>query len=131
MRTVFPLLAAVALSGCISVSWPPVNGGGMAEIAPPQRHHVLLTSASSSEQVLLTQVELLEGQLEDLIANDAMRFVPAETTLAKKLVARIRREIAGTLYSEAESDMIELRDRISIINASLVKVRRQKADIHT
>jgi len=131
MRTVFPLLAAVVLSGCISVSWPPVNGGGMAEIAPPQRHHVLLTGASQSEQLLLTQVEMLEEKLEELVANDAMRFVPAETTLAKKLVVRIRREIAGTLYSAAESDMIELRDRISIIDSSLVKVRRKREDIHT
>lgn len=119
--TATTICAALLLSGCVSVSWPPARGGGVAEIAPPDRHTVVLTQAGDTERELLARLESLESELAQHIASGAMQYVPAETTLARLLTARIRREIAGTLYSAASTDLIELGDRLSVIDRILAK----------
>ena len=93
----------------------------MAETAPPERHAIMLAEASDAERDLLLRLEALEGELAQYVTLGAMRYVPAETTLARLLAVRIRREIAGTLYSAASMDLIELDDRLSVIDRMLAK----------
>lgn len=119
MRVLALLLIAANVSGCVSVSWPPARGGGMAETAPAERRAVVLAAADSVETDLLLHLETLEVDLADAISRGAMTYVPAETTLARLLRARIRREIAGTLYSDAAQDLIELAERIDMIDRAL------------
>ncbi len=111
------------LSGCVSIAWPPFNGGGLAEIAPPERHRIVITAVSTSESELLRQLQDEEAMLERLIAIEARRYAAAETTLAERLSKRIRREIAGTLYSDAARNLIELRDRVDMIDRTLSRAR--------
>lgn len=91
----------------------------MAEVIPTERYDLLFASATPAEREMLVTLNGLEADL--LIADErgAMRYVPAEMTLARLLSARIRREIAGTLYSDAAKNLIELADRVSVIERAI------------
>lgn len=119
MRSLIALIAAASMTGCISVAWPPARGGGVAEMIPSERYDVLFASASPAEREMLTTLNTLEADLADARERGAMTYVPAETTLARLLCARIRREIAGTLYSDAAKNLIELADRVDAIDRAL------------
>ena len=119
MRALALFLVAASVSGCFSVGWPPARGGGMAEIVPAERHAVVLTAADPAEADLLIRLEILEADLADAVSRGAMTYVPAETTLARLLRARVRREIAGALYGDAARNLIELAERIDMIDRAL------------
>lgn len=112
-------LAAASLSGCVSVAWPPARGGGMSEMIPADRYDLLFASATPAEQEILALLNRLEADLLDANERGAMRYVPAEATLARLLCNRIRREIAGTLYSDAAKNLIDLADRLEMIERAL------------
>lgn len=131
MRFFAATFIATVMTGCVSVSWPPQRGGGVAETAPPERHEIVLAEAGEAEQQLLSKLEAMEGELNQHIGNGAMKYVPAETTLARLLTVRIRREIAGTLYSDASTDLIELNDRLSVIDRILAKHIEVTGDYET
>ena len=125
---------AVAVTGCNSMtfgSWPPARGGGMAEVAPPSRSHLVVASQATGKSQLYAQVHGAESALEALVARGADRFTPGDLTLARKLTYRIRREIAGDLLSEAETNMIELSDRLSVIDRRLNEIEIRMADFTT
>ncbi|MCR9257711.1 MAG: hypothetical protein NXI16_16630 [Alphaproteobacteria bacterium] len=122
LRSTLLAASVLLLNGCVAVSWPPMNGGGVAEIAPPERMRMMQIAASPTEQALLRELQDAEKRLEILLGKGAHRFAAAETTLAKRLCIRIRREVAGTLYSEAQADLIELQDRLVLIERSLAQI---------
>ena len=120
MRGLFLIpLCALSLTGCVLGHWPAERGGGMAEVAPPERHQVLLHPTHQHQARLLDRLMLMEASLERLVAQGAEDYMRAETTLARKLTFRIRREIAGGLDGEAERDLIRLRDRLQLIDRKI------------
>ncbi len=91
-------------------------------MAPASRSHLVVAPQGSGKSALFAQVAAAEGVLDALIARGAMTYTPGDATLARKLCTRIRREIAGDLLSEAETDMIELADRLSVIDRRLSEI---------
>ncbi len=107
------------LGACSYVSWPEHRGGGMAEITPRDEGVMLISDNLDKAHILYDQLALFEAGLEDLVQKGAFGFARAETTLAQKLIIRIRREIAGDLLIDAEKDLISLRARLSRIQDQL------------
>lgn len=122
VRSLLVGAAALSSTGCGIGQWPPMRGGGMAEMAPASRSHLVVAPQGSGKSALFAQVAAAEGVLDALIARGAMTYTPGDATLARKLCTRIRREIAGDLLSEAETDMIELADRLSVIDRRLSEI---------
>jgi hypothetical protein len=110
---------AAALSGCMIGQWPPHRGGGIAEVAPPERQWSVNAPRSQSEQDLLSHVQRLEGALVIAIEKGADTTASANTILAQRLANRVRREIAGALFTDAAQDLIVLERLITEIEASL------------
>lgn len=124
-------VVAIGLIGCSIGNWPPMRGGGMAEIAPASRSHLVVAAHDTGKAQLFTQVVQSESFLDELIERGAFRYMPGDTTIAMKLAGRIRREISGDLLSEAETDLIELIDRLSVIDQRLNDIDVRISDIAT
>jgi len=122
---------ALASTGCGIGQWPPMRGGGMAEVAPASRSHFVVASQGSGKSALFAQVVEAEEALDALIERGALTYTPGDATLARKLCIRIRREIAGDLLSEAETDMIELTDRLLVIDRRLREFETRLTDTGT
>ena len=116
---ILALGTSILLGGCVPMNWPPHGGGGAAELAPAERARVIRVAATSTEISLLATLQAAEARLEGLKARGAARYAAAETVLATTLSSRIRRQIDGSLYSAAEADLIQLRDRLGIIEKTL------------
>lgn len=113
------LLPLLSTTGCVLNGWPPVRGGGMAEMAPPERVFPANYEPGSATTTVIEDLAAAEAALDTLEARGAMRFAPGDTTIARKLTHRIRREIAGDLISEARKDLVELSDRLAMIDRRL------------
>ena len=131
IRSVFAGTVALSSTGCGIGQWPPMRGGGMAEVAPAGRSHLVVASQGSGKSALFVQVANAEEALDALIERGAMTYTPGDATLARKLCIRIRREIAGDLLSEAETDMIELTDRLSVIDRRLAEIEIRLSEFGT
>ncbi|RED43799.1 hypothetical protein [Aestuariispira insulae] len=115
MRGIITILTLAVLSACSSPVWPPERGGGMAERTPAARHAVFSKVTDSRRDRLFDRLMVLETALEAMIADGADRKARAEVNLAQKKTVRIRREIAGHLFGEAEKDLIALKERLNRI----------------
>ncbi|MEH6403915.1 MAG: hypothetical protein V7750_11115 [Sneathiella sp.] len=91
----------------------------MAELVPSRTTHFISQQEQNQEAALYDNLFLLERTFDVLIEDGAHAYARAETTLAQKLIIRIRREIAGSLQYAAEKDLTSLRARLHRIHVQL------------
>lgn len=116
---------AMALGAC-SLTWPAEQGGGAAEISARTYPAEFIVAASEGEQALQLQHAICLRKLEQLIADGAMRWAPAELVLAERLAIRAGREIAGGLEADGAADLIALRERLQRIEDAIVRAAKPR-----
>ena len=118
-RLATTILLGALVGGCNLTPWPEYRGGGVAEVVPARTGGFFTPASTVRADQLYDQLALLEMGLETLVSRGAYEYARAETTLAQKLIVRIRRELAGDLLVAAEKDLISLRARLDRIHYSL------------
>lgn len=103
MKQILPVLICVcALSGCAIIRaepWPDEGHGGLGEW----------------QAITDSRANALSARLDLVRDRNAPYYAAAEFVEAERLMTRIRREIAGDLHVDAETDMNKLEIVISSI----------------
>lgn len=105
-RFLLILLFATSVSGCALIKadpWPKAGGGGMAEWSP----------------IADERASALNERLEILRERNATIYAASDFSEAETLMRRVRREVAGELNIDAESDMDALDEKILSIEQRL------------
>lgn len=117
-------LGAWALAACILTActqWPPLGGGGMAEIRPPARpvSRAVLGPGDPTWEEIADQSRLAQCQLDALVLRGAELCLPGQVAGARDRQTRITRELYGGLPLDAANDLIIQRERLAVLRRSL------------
>lgn len=122
MRNVM-LVLLLLNAGCSS--WPDAGTGGGDGIAIIAEPTYLSAVKHKRHAALLAQTEVLDAQVQLLILQGAQQCVPAAVLQLQQLGVNVRRELGGSLFTDAATDLVTYQHLIRQVQWRFDRVRQQ------